>query len=38
MLNSKQPPRVNAVRAGVNAGRHGGKQIKKKPKKIRSGQ
>lgn len=29
MLNSKQPPRVNAVRAGKNAGRHGGETNKK---------
>lgn len=29
MLNSKQPPRVNAVRAGRNAGRHSSKRLKK---------
>lgn len=30
MLNSKQPPRVNAVGAGKNAGRHRSKRINKK--------
>lgn len=30
MLNSKQPPRVNAVGASKNAGRHRSKRINKK--------